>query len=101
MEDYPKTESAKYGDIEVRAPDGVLDEIVGTGTLHLEQLSDGAWWFSFTDKNGHCIHCNLWGTGVQIEVLGEIEHQVVGRVEYEGRFVPAPKGSGRKWDIER
>lgn len=99
--EQPKTKSAKYGDIEIRAPDDELDEIVGEGTLHLEQLGDGHWWFSFTDKKGHMIHCNLWGTGRKIKGLGgEVEHEVVARVEYEGRIVKAKRNNeGRKWDI--
>lgn len=86
----PKTESAEYGNIEVRAPDGELDEIFGEGFLHLEQMSDGCWWFSFTDKSGHMIHCNLRGTGREVkdDDCDEVEHEVVARVEYQGVVKP-------------
>lgn len=95
----PQTKSARYGDIEVRAPCGELDEIVGKGTLHLEQMNDGCWWFSFTDENGYTIHCNLWGTGEQIGDRDDVMHEVVGRVEYQGQVVAAPPGSKHPWKI--
>ena len=31
---------------EVRRHNGMVDEIVGTGHFHLEQMSDGNWWFA-------------------------------------------------------
>lgn len=72
----PKTKSAKYGAIEVRAPEDELDEVVLNHRgvhFHLEQMSDGHWWMCIRDADGHGVHINLWGTG-----------EVVARAEYEG-----------------
>jgi hypothetical protein len=42
-------------EIEIRRnEDGSLDEIVGTGTFHLEQMDDNHWWMQFND--GVMVH---------------------------------------------
>jgi hypothetical protein len=47
-------------DVEVRLDgDGAVDEIVGTGFLHMEHLDDDVWWFSLTPAGKHGMHPRL------------------------------------------
>ena len=97
----PTSVAGKYGGIEVRCYDGSLDEVVMDG-FHLEQMSDGCWWMSVTDKDGHCVHIILWATGKVIERNdGEPESEVVARAEYQGvdESRMAGNASKRKRDL--
>ena len=42
-----------------RNEDGALEEIVGEGHFHLEQLGDGAWWMRLRTEDGD-IDCVLY-----------------------------------------
>lgn len=53
--------------IEVRMPNGELDEIVGFGVFHVEQLDDNVWFF---DLGG----CRFRVTGKKIQLIpNEVE----------------------------
>lgn len=44
----PRSEGREpYADWEVRPDDDGVDEIVGTGFLHMERMDDDVWWFGF------------------------------------------------------
>lgn len=50
--------------LEIRCnSDGTLDEIVGSGSFHLEQMSDGHWWLEFEDEQGSGVHVHLQSKG--------------------------------------
>lgn len=59
--DAPVQASAR---LEVRTVgDGALDEVVGHGPYHLEQMSDGHWWMRFEDAGGAYADVNLTARG--------------------------------------
>lgn len=50
--------------------DGSLDEVVGSGTIHLEQMDSGHWWLGFGE--GPLLHVNLTARGkIKANVLDE------------------------------
>ena len=52
------------GALDVRLnEDGTLDEVVGTGRLHLEQMDGNHWWMLFEDSSGAAVHVNLTARG--------------------------------------
>ena len=42
--------------------DGTLDEVVGTGTFHLEQMDTGHWWMRIENEAGS-VDVWLWSEG--------------------------------------
>jgi hypothetical protein len=46
-----------------RNEDGSLDEVVGWGFLHLEQMDTGHWWIGFDTADGRLLHINLHARG--------------------------------------
>lgn len=42
--------------------DGTLDEVVGYGPVHLEQMANGHWWIGFGDREGLHVHLRARGT---------------------------------------
>lgn len=43
--------------------DGSLDELVGSGAFHLEQMGDNHWWMSLTGPGGEEVHVWLQARG--------------------------------------
>ncbi len=56
-----------YGDpldLEVRLNDDQsLDEIVGAGVFHLEQMDDNHWWLRLADGSGKVVTVHLFARG--------------------------------------
>lgn len=42
---------------------GNLDEIIGKGNFHLEQMDDGHWWMRFENDSGQSVDVNLTARG--------------------------------------
>lgn len=67
-------ESAGADSLDIRLNDGgALDEIVGAGTFHLEQMDANHWWMLLTDANGNAVHVHLTARGA-IKANFEREH---------------------------
>jgi hypothetical protein len=50
--------------LEVRLNDsGALDEIVGAGRFHIEQMDSGHWWMLLEDQQGAAVHVHLTAKG--------------------------------------
>jgi hypothetical protein len=47
VEEAPAEVTPRYADWEVRPDEDGVDEILGTGWLHMERLDDRLWWFGF------------------------------------------------------
>jgi hypothetical protein len=52
--------------------DGTLDEIVGTGTIHLEQMDTNHWWMQFECAGGKTVTVSLQARGA-IKATHEME----------------------------
>ncbi len=60
---------------EIRLNDnGTLDEVVGWGFFHLEQMSAGHWWLSIDTEDGRMIHVNFY-TNNGKTILAFVEDQ--------------------------
>jgi len=51
------------GVLEVRFQGGELDEVVGFGHFHLEQMTDTHWWMEFDDAHGRRAAVHLQSRG--------------------------------------
>lgn len=73
------------GGFEIRCNDnGTLDEIVGSGTVHLEQMNTDHWWLGFGD--GPLLHVNLHARGkIKANVLDERSPSSVERARAQPR----------------
>ena len=58
---------------EIRRYAGELDEVVGQGFFHLEQMSDTHWWMALYDTHGNEIAINLTTTRATIRGHAELE----------------------------
>jgi len=84
---------------EVRLVDGAVDEVVGWGFLHVEQMSGGHWWIGFDTADGRLLHLNFHAKGsirCRVEDQGPSELWAA-RVEERQRalIVNAPDGYGQ------
>lgn len=67
-------ESAGADPLDIRLNDsGALDQIVGAGTFHLEQMDANHWWMLLTDANENAVHVHLTARGA-IKANFEREH---------------------------
>lgn len=46
-----------------RNSSGELDEVIGKGNFHLEQMDDGHWWICFENDSGQRVDVNLTSRG--------------------------------------
>ena len=46
-----------------RNEDGTVDEVVGFGFLHIEQMSAQHWWIGFDTADGRLLHLNVHARG--------------------------------------
>ena len=83
---HPSTTSTKFPDaasVEIRRnDDGTLDEVVGTGHLHVEQMSATHWWLALT-----------YGEGRRVTVSFHSKAKIKAYVDDEGT-IPAGSGNG-------
>ena len=78
-----------------RNEDGTIDEIVGFGYFHLEQMDDGLWSLIVDTLDGHRILINLHTKrNAKIHVLAEYD----GKSDLAERILSA---SGEKKDTRR
>ncbi|HCN89491.1 MAG TPA: hypothetical protein DIT28_09995 [Oxalobacteraceae bacterium] len=54
--------------------DGALDEVIGHGPYHLEQMDDGHWWMRFEDISGAYADVNLTARG---KIKATVEQSVM------------------------
>ena len=74
--------------------DGSLDEVVATGRIHLEQMSDIYWWMRIYLPDGRSIDVNFWTPRTKIRVHwsldGGDDHRWAEAGEFGSGIVPPP-----------
>lgn len=72
--------------------DGTLDEVVGFGFVHLEQMSAGHWWLGIDTADGRLIHVNFH-TNNGKTIFAFVEDQGESDL-WRKRMTPAPPTRG-------